>query len=290
LIEAHSSRVRKLADGRMHIPREEPFIEGHNLWIVNVPGSMLVVPVGDLAQHTLANLCYYLQNGYVIYDDINNEQIPGIERCKGMADIKNPIPMSFIEQWGFGELVTEMACSCYAGVLTLQAMGLGGWVFNGLNPFAILGASGDARMPGLGFRYDEDERWPLPNPTGLEGVFEGYCPPHYPDMRSAVEALAERKFGKGGPFNPATPGLWKDTSRVRGSAEVHSDEFKDCVALMAQYVFDRFGKFPATTPSILVLPFVQAHHLDLEFYDKFFEPGAYLETHAHHMERWHSEG
>ena len=34
-------------------------------------------------------------------------------------------------------------------------------------------------VPGLGFRYDTDERWPLPNPTGLEGVFEGYCPPHY---------------------------------------------------------------------------------------------------------------
>ena len=67
----------------------------------------------------------------------------------------------------------------------LQAMGLGGWMYNGLDRNTILGASGDANIPGLRFRYDQDKRWPLPNPTGLSGVFEGYCPPHYQDMRHA---------------------------------------------------------------------------------------------------------
>jgi len=50
----------------------------------------------------------------------------------------------------------------------LQAMGLGGWMFNGIDPFAMLGASGNPQVPGLGFRYDKDERWPYPNPTGLK--------------------------------------------------------------------------------------------------------------------------
>ena len=44
----------------------------------------------------------------------------------------------------------------------------------------------------------------------------------------------------------------------------------------AQYVFDRFGKFPGTVPSIFFLTYLQAHHLDLEFYDQHFAPGAYL--------------
>ena len=35
--------------------------------------------------------------------------------------------------------------------------------------------------------------------------------------------------------------------------------------------------------------YVQAHHLDLEFYDRFFRQGAYLRTHAGHMQRWHSD-
>lgn len=150
-----------------------------------------------------------------------------------------------------------------------------------------LGAGDDPAIPCLGFRYDSDERWALPNPTGLTGVFEGFCPPHYPDMRAAVEALAERKFGVGGPYHPDTPGPWQDSARVRGSAEVHDDEFKDCVALMAQQIFDRFGKFPGTVPTMFIMNYLQAHHLDLEFYDRYFKPGAYLKTHEQHMANWH---
>jgi hypothetical protein len=33
-----------------------------------------------------------------------------------------------------------------------------------------------------------------------------YCPPHFRDMRAAVEALCQRKFGPGGPFHPDTAG------------------------------------------------------------------------------------
>jgi len=28
--------------------------------------------------------------------------------------------------------------------------------------------------------------------------------------------------------------------------------------------------------------------LDLDFYDRFFQPGAYLRTRAEHMRRWHA--
>jgi hypothetical protein len=106
-------------------------------------------------------------------------------------------------------------------------------------------------------------------------------------MAAAVEAFAERKFGPGGPFHPATPGAWTDSPGVRGSAQIHDEAFKACVALQAQYVLDTFGKFPGTAPTLFILNYVQAHHLDLEFYDHYFKPGAYLPTHAAHMARWH---
>jgi hypothetical protein len=173
-------------------------------------------------------------------------------------------------------------------MLILQAMGLGGWMFDGVDRHVILGASGDPEVPGLGFRYDTDEPWALPNPTGLDGLYAAYCPPHFADMRAAVDGFAERKFGPGGPFNPETPGPWRASSRVRSAAEVHSDEFKACVATQAQYIFDRFGKFPGTVPSLFCLTYLQAHHLDLGFYNHHFGPGAYLRTHAEHQERWHA--
>ncbi len=289
IVDALKARVRKVRDGRLGVPPEVPYIEPHNTWVVNRPGTLLVIPVGDLAQHVLLNLCYMLQNGLVLTDDIHRRPIPGIERFQSIVDVNNTWPITFVEQVSLGELTAELSTSCYAGVLMLQAMGLGGWMFNGMDPFCVLGASGNPDVPGLGFRYDEDDRWPYPNPTGLEGVMEGFCPPHYADMRSAVDAICERKFGPGGPFHPDTPGPWKDSRKVRSAAQIHDEAFRECVALQAQYVLDTFGKFPGTVPSMFCIMYLQAHHLDLEFYDTFYKPGAYLATHARHMERWHPE-
>jgi hypothetical protein len=279
LVERHRDRLRRLSERRLHLPPQEPY--------VNVPGSLLVIPVADVAQHTIAGLCFLLQNGYVIYDDVNDRRIPGIEEFGGLADLESPLPLTFVDQYMLAEAVAELASSCYAGVLMLQAMGLGGWMFDGIDRFTMLGASGDPDVPGLGFRYDLEAGWSTPNPTGLEGVFEAFCPPHHPDMAAAVEAFAARKFGPGGPYHRDTPGAWSDSPGVRGSAQVHSPEFKACVSLQAQYVHDTFGKFPGTVPSLMILNYVQAHHLDLEFYDRFFRQGAYLPSHAGHMAAWH---
>lgn len=281
------ARIRKIQDGRLDLPPEVPYVEAHNTWVANRPGTLLVIPVGDLAQHVLLNLCYMLQNGLVLFDDINRRPVPGIEQFENLVDTKNTWPLTFVEQISMNELTVELSTGCYAGALMLQAMGLGGWMFDGLDLFSVLGAGAADGVRGLGFRCDFDERWPYPNPTGLAEVMEGFCPPHYADMRSAVEAVCERKFGSGGPFNPNTPGPWKESARVRSAAQVHSEEFRVCVALQAQYLYDTFGKFPGTVPSIFALTYLQAHHLDLEFYDRFYQAGSYLKTHAEHLEKWH---
>lgn len=286
-LEAHRARIQKLASGRLHIPARPAHIEMHNPWAVNQPGSTLIFPVADLAQHQLAALCYLVKNGACIYDDVNGNPIPGLERFSSLVDVENPYPLTFVEQLSLGEVAVELSTACYAGMLMLQALGLGGWMFDGITASSVLGASGDPEMPGLGFQYQTDPRWPLPNVTGLPGIFEGFCPPHHPDMRAAVEALVQRKFGAGGPFHPSTPGPYKDNAGVRGAGEPHDEPFIECVSVMAQYVFDRFGKFPATVPSIYMLTYLQAHHLDLGFYDTHFAPGAYLETHRQHLRDWH---
>jgi hypothetical protein len=36
-------------------------------------------------------------------------------------------------------------------------MGLGGWMYDGVNRLSVLGASGDPNVPGLGFRFDMDK-------------------------------------------------------------------------------------------------------------------------------------
>ena len=158
-------------------------------------------------------------------------------------------------------------------------------MFDGIDRFSMLGASGNPEVPGLGFRYDTDQRWSTPNPTGRQGVFEAYCPPHYRDMAAAVAAFAERKFGPGGPFHPDTPGAWTDSPGFRGSAQVHDQAFQACVALQAQDVLDTLGKFPAPCPPCsssttsrpttwlgVLRPVLHARRLP---------------THAEHLARWH---
>jgi len=49
-------------------------MEGHNTWIANYEGSTFVIPVGDLAQHMLAAICYFTQNGILFMMILQKDQ------------------------------------------------------------------------------------------------------------------------------------------------------------------------------------------------------------------------
>ncbi|ORV19187.1 hypothetical protein [Mycobacterium celatum] len=270
----------RISDTRLELPREEPHMEGHNLWIANHPGSLLAFPVADLAEHLMENLWFFAANGYLITDDVTGRNIPGTEHFSSLPHADDPIPLSFVEQYTLTEASAELAIAANNGALALQALGLGGWIYDGLNRLSVL--------DGLGFVADQDDRWPFPNVTGLPGYFETLSPPHVPSVAEGVDTLVARKYGPGGPFHPDTPGPWSDTPTVRASA-LPFDGIRELVTLEASYIYDTFGKLPGTVPTVHVLMYLQAQHLDTDFYDEFFAPGAYLPTHAEHQARWHSE-
>lgn len=285
-LDAHRSRIVKLADGRLNIPAAMPHMEGHNTWCANVAGSTLVFPMADLAQHVLLVLLYLVQNGTGVYDDVNGRQIPGLERYAHRLNLEVAYPLTFAEQIAITDVSVEMGTACYAGALMLQALGLGGWMYTGLNPFTVMGASGDPTVPGLGFRFDMLPGNPLPHFTGLPGIFEAHVPPHHANMRAAVEAVVARKFGAGGPFDPNRAGPYRENAAVRSSAAGIDAESIEITALMAEYIFATFGRFPATVPAVFLKTYLQAHRLDTDFYDRHFSPGAYLPTHAEHDRNW----
>jgi hypothetical protein len=175
-------------------------------------------------------------------------------------------------------------------VLTMQAMGLGGLYLNGLNRWSVLGAFHESGIEGLRFRFVHDSRRTLPNPVGLDGHFEGLCPPYVSDMREAVDIFVEGKFGPQGSYNPSTPGAWQDSKAIKQGVTPYSEEFIDCLSEVAQYIYDTYGKFPNTFTTMVLSGYVQAVHLDTDFYDTYYQPGAYLQTHARHMERCHADG
>lgn len=75
-----------------------------------------------------------------------------------------------------------------------------------------------------GFRFVEDERWVTQNLEDLPGIYEALCPPSHPDMRAAVGAFVERKFGSHGAYDPSRPGPWKESSRVKKTVLGKQDE------------------------------------------------------------------
>ena len=168
----------------------------------------------------------------------------------------------------------------------LQALGLGGWMYTGINPFVVLGASGDPAVPGLGFRFEMLEGNPLPHVTGLPGVFEAHVPPHHADMRAAVEAVVARKFGAGGPFDPKQGGPYRENAAVRSAPRRSTPRRWRSRRSWPSTSSPTFGRFPATVPAVFINTYLQAHRLDTEFYDTHFAPGAYLRTHAEHDRNW----
>ncbi len=284
--ERQRARIVRLAEGRLAIPAAEPHVEGHNTWCANVPGSTVIFPVADVAQHVILLLLYLVQNGTGIFDDINGRPIPGLDAYSHRLDLSAAAPLRFLEQTALTDVSVELGSACYAGALMLQALGLGGWMYTGINAFSVFGASGDPAVPGLGFRFEMLDGDPLPHVTGLPGVFEAHVPPHHADMRAAVEAAVARKFGAGRPFDPALGGPYRDNAGVRAGAAPIDAEAVEITALMADYVFRTFGRFPATVPPVFLKMFLQAHRLDTEFYDRHHSQGGYLRTHANHDLNW----
>jgi len=247
------------------------------------------LPVGGLGEYFIGMLAMLVQNGNMVYDDlagrVAGNMAPFIR--SGLVQEGKQAVLSLMEQSALTGMAASLAIMGQNVMLMMQAMGLGGWLYTGINSHSLMGASIDEGVPGLGFRFQRDSRWAAPNPIGLDGYYESVCPPYNPDMRAAVAKVVDRKFGKGGAYDPELPGPFRDNRRVKGSVHPHSEEMVECLGEICQYIYDTYGKFPGTVPTIFMHVMVQAQHIDTEFYDAHYQQGAYLDTHASHMADWH---
>jgi hypothetical protein len=292
MVETVRANTEQLSERRLDLPAASPHMLEPNLWMANAPGSTLFMPVADASEQVLGLMAMALANGSVLVDDVAGRPAGDLAPFirSGLLREDKRVPLTVLQQMAYEANVAELAFIGHNMVLTMQAMGLGGLYFNGLNRWSILGAFNESGIEGLEFRFVHDPRWTLPNPVGLDGHFEGLCPPYVSDMREAVDIFVERKFGPRGAYDPSTPGAWGDAKAVKQGVTPYSEEFVECLSVVAQYVYDTYGKFPNTFTTMVLSGYVQAVHLDTDFYDTHYQAGAYLPTHAHHMERWHADG
>jgi hypothetical protein len=232
---------------------------------------------------------YSKTGGYYIVDERKGMRAAGCEKWaeNGLLNKENILPLGRLEKIIVSWLCAEGAMMGTLMQLAMAATGIGGWLHGGFTPLVVMG--GTPICKGLGMRFVTPKEDPFPNPVGLDGYFEGFCPPYYKDMDAAVEAavagMGEKldDWEKRGMVLPHKVSNEEFEKAVPGV----SDEGVECVKDICRYIYEEYGKFPAFNDTMHLLYFIQAHHLDTDFYDKYFKEGAYLDTHKKHFEMWH---
>jgi hypothetical protein len=293
VLELHRKYSVKLFDGRPQYPHTYPAMLPFNIPTSDVPGSTIFLPIADTTFeliNVLLLMCGWPDGGVTVVDPENGNRPAGCERWikEGLLNGLNTAPLTY-----FGNVsMIESGFITQNLLLMIQAMGLGGWTH--AHPAGQVLLGGTPLAKGLGFRYITGKGGStkgIPAPVGLDGILEAFCPPYYKDMDAAVDAVVAGKFGSGGLYDPNAGGdsaLAQHREFVTGVPR-YSDALVQCVKDICNYIWDTYGRFPSHVDPIATSgSWVQAHHLDLDFYDRFYKDGAYTETQRDHMQLWHA--
>ncbi|TFG76633.1 MAG: hypothetical protein E4H21_05860 [Thermodesulfobacteriales bacterium] len=282
----------KLEDGRANLPKGEPGLFDFNAWNCNKPGTTFFVPVTNTTIEYMVLLFIYFGEKYAfnIVDELNGGRSCGLDKWIDKGYIRKDVELSLfdLELRVLTTLNVEQAFICQNMNLALQTLGLGGWAFTGLLPHYALGVNPDYK--GLGFRFTHPQKTlrtsKPPVPVGRDGVFEALCPPYVDNMRDAVDKFLEQR-GYFWEEDNAYP--YQNPEGVL-SDEYHPSEVRiEIVKDFCSYIYENYGRFPAFLDPMFARLVFQAHHLDLDFYDKYYNEGAYTDVHKNHFKLWHPE-
>jgi hypothetical protein len=297
ILSLYRESRKTLQQGRVDIPRRVPPLSGHNLWVSNMPGSTLFMPVCDVSSSLIGLIAQFVDQrleqfaakngpGMNIVDDRHGFRPAGTEKWikNGFLDEHNVMPLSHVERQACYYMFSEPAVICQNMFLATEALGIGGWMHCGFLSRDVFKA--------LGFATVIPPETPvLANPVGLDGIFEAYCPPYFPSMDAAVDAvltpLARQSSASANFAQPGhVPYLMSDSEHRNSAVEI-SDEGIACTKAICNYIYETYGRFPGSLDAMHLMWLMQAHHLDTDYYDKFFRSGAYGPTHAAHLTTWH---
>jgi hypothetical protein len=305
LLELYRRSRIKIMDGRAAPPVQPGFNYNINKWSLYAPGGSYFLPVNEITAFYINAILesFDEQMALFLVDERNNFQPAGIAqfgRSKGghllddfsggrigtiQAVETSLVEAAAIEQ---GMVLQNIA-------LMAQALGLGGFPNFARHEFGWFQALqfrmgempasqylGAAKWLGLVLRLLGRDQ-PIPFPLGLERdgqvLLKPFCPPYYPDMATAVRAFVETKFGSQGVFRGgATNSEWRDPQQVAQGIPAPSEAAIAAAIAYCDYIYRRYGRFPAYSPPFRTILGYQATHVDVEFYDRFFRPEALTAT------------
>jgi len=307
-------RVRvKIRDGRAGAPRDPIYNINCNLWSLYDPAATYLLPVNELTQMYINGLLEIFNettNAFVV-DERAGFRPAGIARfarSRGGHLSDDPREGRVVTIQQLEDLVSqfvtlEQGMMIQNVALMTQALGLGGFPHWAAHPYGWfealgfrMGAMKASRYLGMGRILSAAARVlgrdpDVPYAQGLEKnespLLKPYAPPYYPSMEAAVRAVVDRKVGPQGIFRGGViHSAWLEPARVT-EAPAPSDAAIAATVAYCEYVFGRYGRFPAYAPPFRTALGFQVNHVDTEFYDRFYRPEALTEEQRRHMESWH---
>jgi hypothetical protein len=261
-------------------------------WNINKPGTSVFIPVVETIdgyiQSVIASLVF---SGYQIFDDIKNKSA-GLQKWIDSGDLKGPkVTLTSFEKSLQRGIFTAPAYIMMDQIhLVAEAMGLGSVMFAGYTGEVMLGITQMGK--GLGFRTVKDKDGNL-NPVGFDGYIEPHCPPYYKDMNAAIDAIVASSEDSTSPLGPEYNGIlpferefWKKI-RPQGHHGLSPNQI-NMIKSFLNYVYDTYGRLPVTFNGKSIPIWLQVHHLEVGFYEKFYSKGMVTEAQKNHMKIWHS--
>jgi hypothetical protein len=307
-VEIWRRQAVRLSETRTSPPMLPPHNIPLNLWNAHAPGTTYFLPIADITLPMINVLLELLDERNALFpvDERASFAPAGVARFArsrgGHLDDSGPgsAPIRDLEMLLAEMIAVEAGMMLQNLGLAAEALGLGGYP-NYAGPDVEW-------LEALGFRA---ETMPLSRyigtgrlmrsymrlrgleqtmrvPVGLELVtgdvlLRSCRPPYFTSMRAAVEQVVERKLGTDGIYRAQalTNSGWREPAAVTaGIPGVSSAAFEATVAY-CEYVFGRYGRFPAHLPAFRTHIGFQASHLDEAFYDRFYASGALSERHRH---------
>ena len=274
----HGTAARLSAE-RLEIPRRQPNLFAFNHQLINVPGSTVFIPIADMTRQCITAMLLYFDrpHGYYLVDRrLGGDPLRPFV-TSGLLSDAHPVDLADFERWQMVDASGVESGLVVANLATAtQALGLGGHPFSGGKGRVIMGGErhwhaigGTGPASGLGFRFHR-----VPDgapagavqeiPVGLDGLFEGAIPPYHPTIEDAVDFVVGLRWGEQGIFTGDSLTPWTDPAVVT-RIPPPSAEAVAATKAMARYIWDSYGRFPATIDPFLTTVWYQAHHLDVGF-------------------------
>jgi hypothetical protein len=317
LIERARKAKVKVLDRRVDATdRSFPAYLDSNRFLSNLPGTTIFFPVVDLSHQYINGLMYLLTQpkGHrpTLVDDRNFYRMAGVAKWvrNGFLNADIKLPLGTV-----GTLRTQIEADLLLQNLMLvaDAMGLGAYIHGSIGPPVLLGDPKYVDRYGkmLGFEFATPPfklldivRWQVLSPklsnlrahpiglkVGDEYLIRAKCPPYHASMKEAVSEVMAGKFGPHGIYKDSAlfARIYKNQygDRYLKEASDYSEEVIACVGDVCRYIFETHGRFPAHVDAIHVPGvWLQVHHADVEYYDKFFRKGL-TDAHREHERDWH---